>query len=204
MYALKRASAGRDTGSPLATSLDAGRVAPGPLHPGAGRAGVHDVPCSTSVPALLALARQRIAESDPAVVEGSITDLSRFGNEQFDAVLCLGGVLSHVVEAAPRRQALARAAAGSEAGALSCFIAVMNRPGRLPLDRAVAELLHTILPRTCRRRVSPAIGPGGALTYYFLPEEFVSSLARGGPRTGAVVWLQRSGSAIYRKRTSTH
>ena len=48
-------------------------------------------------PALLALARQRIAESDlavreriSAVVEGSITDLSRFGDEQFDAVLCLG------------------------------------------------------------------------------------------------------------------
>ena len=119
-------------------------------------------------PALLALARWRIAESGPAVcervpavVEGSITDLARFGDEQFDAVLCLGGVLSHVIEDALRRQAL-------------------------------AELLHTILSAPAgdgyRRhrpwsRADVLLSPGGICLV----------VGRGGPRTGAVVWLQRSG-----------
>jgi ubiquinone/menaquinone biosynthesis C-methylase UbiE len=64
--------------------------------------------------ALLDLARQRIAEA-PAVVqqrvadlrEDSITDLTHFPDQCFDAVLCLGGPLSHVVEEMARRRAVA-------------------------------------------------------------------------------------------------
>ena len=36
------------------------------------------------------------------VVEGSIVDLSRFDDNTFDGVLCLGGPLSHVVDKRPR------------------------------------------------------------------------------------------------------
>src|SRR5207247_1884993 len=64
-------------------------------------------------PGLLDLARCRIAKCDPltqanvaAVVTGSIVDLSRFLDDSFDAVLCLGGPLSHVVDSTERRHAL--------------------------------------------------------------------------------------------------
>ena len=133
-------------------------------------------------PALLALARQRIAESAPAVrervsavVEGSITDLSRFGDEQFDAMLCLGGVLSHVIEAAPRRQALAELRRVAKPGAL-LFIAVMNRLGAYRSTVQWPSCYTQYFPHLPETGIA-AIGPGGALTYYFLPEEFVSSLA---------------------------
>ena len=160
-------------------------------------------------PALLALARQRIAESAPAVrervpavVEGSITDLSRFGDEQFDAVLCLGGVLSHVIEDALRRQALAELRRVAKPGRF-----IVHRgdesAGRLPLDRAVAELLHTILSAPagdgyhCHRpwsRADVLLSPGG-------------NLSRRWPRRtsnrcgcmAATVWEH-----IFRKITSTH
>ena len=133
-------------------------------------------------PALLALARQRIAEAGPAireqipaVVEGSITDLSRFGDEQFDAVLCLGGVLSHVIEAAPRRQALTELRRVAKPGAL-LFIAVMNRLGAYRSTVQWPNCYTQYFPHLPETGIA-AIGPGGALTYYFLPEEFVSSLA---------------------------
>ena len=132
-------------------------------------------------PALLALARRRIAKSDPtvrervpAVVEGSITALSLFGDEQFDAVLCLGGVLSHVVEAAPRRQALAELRRVAKPGAL-LFIAVMNRLGAYRSTVQWPSCYTQYFPHLPETGIA-AIGPGGALTYYFLPEEFVSSL----------------------------
>ena len=60
-------------------------------------------------PGHLALARRKVAEAGAAVAaqvaafaEGSIADLSAFPHASFDAVLCLGGVLSHVIEPAAR------------------------------------------------------------------------------------------------------
>ena len=151
-------------------------------------------------PALLALARQRIAESAPAVrervpavAEGSITDLARFGDEQFDAVLCLGGVLSHVIEAVPRRQALAELRRVAKPGAL-LFIAVMNRLGAYRSTVQWPNCYTQYFPYLPETGIA-AIGPGGALTYYFLHGGVYLLVDCGGPRTGAVVWLQRSGGA---------
>ena len=52
-------------------------------------------------PANLDFARQQIIEAGvqkrvAQITEGSIVDLSRFDDDTFDAVLCLGGPLSHV------------------------------------------------------------------------------------------------------------
>jgi SAM-dependent methyltransferase len=64
-------------------------------------------------PRHIELANQRIAEIDPvarerveATIPGSFTDLGMFHDREFDAVLCLGGAISHVVDAGARRQAL--------------------------------------------------------------------------------------------------
>ena len=85
-----------------------------------------------------------------------------------------------------------RAAAGSEAGYFPVHRG--DEPaGCLPLDRAVAELLHTVLPASAGdgyrhhrswRCIDVLLSPGGACRV----------VGCGGPRTGAVVWLQRPGS----------
>jgi SAM-dependent methyltransferase len=136
-------------------------------------------------PALLDLARVKIAQAGEvvqrrvvAVEEGSITDMSRFQDAQFDAVLCLGGPLSHVVEMTARRKALSEMCRVARPGAL-LFISVMNRLGAY---RGVIqwpgcyEQAFPHLPKTGMT----TIGPGKAPAYFFLPEEFVSDLGDAG------------------------
>ena len=136
-------------------------------------------------PALLDLARRRIAEAGApvggnvaAVVEGSITDLSRFPDEQFDAVLCLGGPLSHVVEPDDRERALAELRRVARPGA-PLFVSVM---GRLGAYRSTVqwpgcwEQVFPGVPETGRTRM----GPHAAPTHNFLPEEFVAALTGAG------------------------
>src|SRR5579884_290805 len=84
-------------------------------------------------PGNIALARRKIAEAgvgalvDDCVV-GSFTDLSAFADMRFDAVLCLGAALSHVVDAAQRWLALADLRRVARSGA-PLLVSVMKRLG---------------------------------------------------------------------------
>ncbi len=42
--------------------------------------------------------RAKLQDKVTDIVEGSIVDLSRFADETFEAVICLGGPLSHVLD----------------------------------------------------------------------------------------------------------
>ncbi len=104
-------------------------------------------------PAILALARQRIAKAGPqvqqhvaAVHEGSITDLSRFPDAHFTAVLCLGGVLSHLTDAGARQQAVVELRRVARPAA-PIFISVMNRFGAYR-----SALLSAVLPASAADR----------------------------------------------------
>ncbi len=135
-------------------------------------------------PAILDLARRRVAEAGPAVegnveavVEGSITDLSSFPDGGFDAVLCLGGVLSHVVDSKQRERALAelRRVARPEA---PLFISAMNRLGAyrsaVQWPNAWAQIFPTVA------EAGLATLELGAPAYLFQPEEFVAALVAAG------------------------
>lgn len=140
-------------------------------------------------PATLDLARRRIAEAGAGVRgrvegvrEGSITDLGRFSEGRFsegrfDATLCLGGPLSHVVEPARRRRALAELRRVTRPGGL-LFISVMNRLGGYRSVVQWPDCYPQYFPHL------PATGVAtihlGALAYYFLPEEFVANLTEAG------------------------
>ncbi len=63
-----------------------------------------------------------------AVVEGSITDLSRFADGSFDAAICTGGKLSHVEDAAEGALAACELVRGAKPGALA------NLVGNPPVD----------------------------------------------------------------------
>jgi 2-polyprenyl-3-methyl-5-hydroxy-6-metoxy-1,4-benzoquinol methylase len=136
-------------------------------------------------PALLHLARQRIAQTDvevqqriKGVIEGSITDMSCFPAEQFDAVLCLGGPLSHLVQAEARRQALRELVRVMRAGAL-LFISVLNRLGAYRSAVQWPDSFDRIFADLPRSGVM-TIGPHDAPVYLFVPEEFVAALEQAG------------------------
>jgi len=97
-------------------------------------------------PALLDLARQHIAAAAPAlqqhidaVHEGSITDLSRFPDQVFDGVLCLGGPLSHLLGPDDRQRALRELRRVARPGA-PLFNFGHEPPRRLSLRGPVAGL----------------------------------------------------------------
>jgi ubiquinone/menaquinone biosynthesis C-methylase UbiE len=62
------------------------------------------------------------------LIEGSVTDLSRFADNSFDAVLCLGGPLSHVHPKSARQQAVAELIRVAKRNA-PVFISVMSKYG---------------------------------------------------------------------------
>ena len=49
--------------------------------------------------------RAKVQQQVREIVEGSIVDLARFDDASFEAVLCLGGPLSHVLDAGDRARA---------------------------------------------------------------------------------------------------
>ena len=72
--------------------------------------------------------RRGLGRKVKAIVEGSVTDLSRFADNSFDAVLCLGGPLSHVQPKSARQHAVAELVRVAKRNA-PVFISVMSRYG---------------------------------------------------------------------------
>ena len=82
-------------------------------------------------PANLEYARRRIARLGlkrrvRELVQGSIVDLSRFADATFDAVICTGGPLSHVLDPADRERAIGELARVAKPGA-PVFVSAMSR-----------------------------------------------------------------------------
>lgn len=64
------------------------------------------------------------------VAEGSITDLSRFADSSFDAVICLGGALSHVHPEKERQKAVSELIRVAKKGA-PIFVSIMGKLGTI-------------------------------------------------------------------------
>ena len=86
------------------------------------------------------IARARVGDKVRQIVEGSITDLSAFRDEEFDAVLCLGP-LSHLVERRDREKAASEIVRVAKDGA-PLFISIIGLYGvfRTVLQRLQHEL----------------------------------------------------------------
>jgi SAM-dependent methyltransferase len=136
-YTIVSAALARHLPTPDRTAciLDAGG-GPGRYTVALARAG-YPVTLLDLSPRLLDRARRHIGEAEPAmqrnvtaIVEGSITDLSRFPDGHFAAVLCLGGVLSFLLDATSRCNAIAELTRVIRPGGL-LFLSVLNRFGGL-------------------------------------------------------------------------
>lgn len=132
-------------------------------------------------PAHLDLARLRLTQASSAarvnveaIVEGSITDLSQFPDDHFDAVLCLGGPVSHLPDPAQRTRAveeLARVATGDA----PLFISVFNR---FALYRAMVQWNMPVddVRRYWRDGLRTTLGAQALTTFSFTPVAFVELL----------------------------
>jgi len=95
----------------------------------------YDVVLLDLTPANLERAREEIARvgvegNVKQVVEGTITDLSQFADNSFDAVLCLGGPLSHVYPESERRKAVSELVRVAKPE-VNIFVSVISKYGVL-------------------------------------------------------------------------
>lgn len=145
----------------------------------------YDVTLLDMTPANLEFAKRRINRSGvranvKAVIEGSIVDLSRFADGTFDAVVCTGGPLSHVVDARRRDRAIGELIRVAKPGA-PIFVSVMSR-----LSLMVVEL--TLFPHEIEQPLFKKIrdtgtylgGYGFTACHFYLPEEFRAAFEAHG------------------------
>jgi ubiquinone/menaquinone biosynthesis C-methylase UbiE len=70
--------------------------------------------------------RQRLQARIKQITAGSIVDLTEFSDSTFDAVLCTGGPLSHVLDPLDRQRAISELVRVAKLGA-PIFVSVMGR-----------------------------------------------------------------------------
>jgi hypothetical protein len=126
---------------------------------------------------LLEIARRAIRKAGvqdrvKRVLEGSVVDLSVFGDESFDVVLCLGGPLSHLLSVGEREAAAGELVRVAKKNA-PLFVSVYGRLG--VLKTVLLRIQEDI--RYCRHHLEvgdhvPGVtGEGFTAAHWFLPEE---------------------------------
>ncbi len=129
-------------------------------------------------PAFLEIAEQKIEEHGVQdnvnrIIEGSIEDLSLFQDNEFDAVLCLGGPLNHLVEKKRRLKASSELIRVAKVGA-PLFVSVI---GRLAVCmNAIHQFMDELENRPDIFRLYVNTGfyagdNGFAPCHFYLPEE---------------------------------
>jgi len=136
----------------------------------------YDVVLLDFTPANLDFARRRVARLGlkrrvQGFVQGSIVDLSQFADGTFDAVICTGGPLSHVLDPLDREQAVGELVRVAKQGA-PLFVSVMSR---LSVLVVVLQISQTELGLPHFRQLLETGdyfgGYGFTTCHFFLPAE---------------------------------
>lgn len=137
----------------------------------------YDVVLLDLVLGMLKLAERRIKRAGvkrrvKQIVEGSIEDLSMFDDEIFDAVLCLGGPLGHILTEQGRKKAVRELVRVAKKDA-PIFASVISRLGVLKtlLIRAQTEMQYAKHHLEVGDYVPGVHGKGFTAAHWFLPEE---------------------------------
>ena len=151
-------------------------------------------------PELLTIARKQIQRANlqghvKMITQGTISDLSQFPEGTFDAVLCLGGALNHVLDRRQRSEAVAELARVTKKHS-PIFISVISRLGLMTslLVNSPDEI------QDCKHHLKtgdyvPGIMPRSKVTgftaaHWFLPEELTRLCERHGVRVLEVAALE--------------
>lgn len=156
-------------------------------------------------PKLLEIAKKRIAKAGvkkkvKQIVKGSITDLSMFKNNQFDAVVCLGGPLSHVEGEKNRKKAVAELTRVAKKNT-PIFISVMGRLGVLSiLPRYFPEEISmTKVFKDTWKTGEHYLWGGGYYCHFFLPEELKELIRSADLKIIEKVGLEGLASSIEKE-----
>jgi len=129
------------------------------------------------VPEMLELAKKRIRRAGvlrkvKQFVQGSVEDLSVFADEAFDAVLCLGGPLCHLLNAEQREKAAEELVRVAKRDA-PIFVSVISRIGLL--ESILVAFPHEMQYAKHHLEVGDYVpglqGEGFTAAHWFLPEE---------------------------------
>ena len=164
----------------------------------------YDIILLDLTPANLEFAKKQIKKAKvqnkiKGVIEGSITDLSKFPNNTFDAVICLGGPLSHVLDKKKRDKAIFELIRVAKKGAPVAVSVI----GRLAvLARAVKIFPEEIgLPHFKKYRDTGDYPGqfGFTASHFFLPEELTNLFAKKKVKILAMAGLEGIGSNLQEK-----
>jgi SAM-dependent methyltransferase len=155
-------------------------------------------------PANLAFARRQIKRAKVQdkvedIVEGSIVDLSQFADEAFEAVVCLGGPLSHVLDKHKRDKAIAELIRVTKRGA-PLLVSVMGRWSLLVVELMLFQNeIETPLFAQIRDTGDYEGGYGFTACHFFLPEELQDAFSERGVTIVEMAGLEGISSHHARK-----
>jgi ubiquinone/menaquinone biosynthesis C-methylase UbiE len=124
--------------------------------------------------------RAKLQDKVANIVEGSIVDLSQFADETFEAVICLGGPLSHVLEHDKREKAISELIRVTKRGG-PLFVSVMGRLSLLVVELTMFQY-EIEMPHFVQIRDNGGYGGeyGFTACHFFLPEELHEAFKEKG------------------------
>lgn len=156
----------------------------------------HDVILLDLVPEMLKLARRKIKKAEvlgkvKQLVQGSIEDLSMFADEKFDAVLCLGAPLGHLLNVKQREKAASELTRVAKRDA-PIFVSVISRIGllRTIFIRFPHEMQYAKHHWEVGDYIPGLQGEGFTAAHWFLPEELRELFERQGVETLEMAGLE--------------
>ncbi|WP_055281654.1 bifunctional 2-polyprenyl-6-hydroxyphenol methylase/3-demethylubiquinol 3-O-methyltransferase UbiG [Thermococcus sp. EP1] len=169
----------------------------------------YDVVLLDLTPELLEIAKKRIQKAGvqrnvKQIIEGSIDDLSTFESNSFDGVICLGGVLSHIVDRKRREKAIDELIRVAKKNA-PIFISVIGR-----LAVLVGQLVDFPDSTKSRPDIFIEIRDSGdysgelgfAPAHFYLPEELKEELEKRNVEILGMVGLEGLASTHRRELNS--
>jgi len=146
----------------------------------------HDVVLLDLVPEMLKIAKRRIKRASVQervrqIVQGSVVNLSMFADETFDAVLCLGAPLCHLLNVKQREKAAAELLRVAKRNA-PLFVSVISRIGLL--KTILVDFPHEMEYAKHHLEVADYIpglqGKGFTAAHWFMPEELCELFEKQG------------------------
>jgi 2-polyprenyl-3-methyl-5-hydroxy-6-metoxy-1,4-benzoquinol methylase len=138
-------------------------------------------------------------------VQGSVEDLSAFSNGSFDAVLCLGAPLNHLLEAKQREKAAEELVRVSKKNA-PIFVSVISRIGLLKTVLAgfPNEMQYAKHHWEVGDYVPGLQGEGFTAAHWFLPEELRELFERRGVQVLEMAALEGLSSHLQKETNRLH